>query len=239
MLGNACSPLPTSADPEPSHPPAVDLRGRLALEAGTKQRAKSRTSARALECDHDRLLVEAAREGDERAFGKLVERYRSRAFAVAVRIVRDEHDAEDLVQEAFLRVYRSLDRFHGQCAFFTWLYRIVKNLALDALRKPGLSSLDEDAARRWSLDAEEAEAFVSRIDGAEPLDFVWRRQMAAHLRGALDALPSYHSGVMLMAAVEELSYQEMADAMNVSRGTIMSRLFHARRKLRLALDDYR
>src|SRR5207237_4123469 len=79
--------------------------------------------------------------------------------------------------------------------------------------------------------------FISRIDGAEPVDALQRQELAARLRTALDALPPYHRGVVLMREVEGMSYEEMAEAMNVSKGTIMSRLFHARQKLQRALAD--
>lgn len=185
---------------------------------------------------HDRLLVEAARRGDALAFRQLVDRYRPRAFAVALQMLRDEHEAEEIVQEAFLRAHRSLSDFHGRSSFFTWLYRIVRNLALDILRKP--SRFVDIDSEHLPLPMDDLESlFVSRIDGAEPIDYIFRRQAAVHLRRALEALPPYHRDVMVMCAIDELSCDEMAQAMNVSRGTIMSRLFHARRKLRHALGN--
>lgn len=189
--------------------------------------------------EDERLLLDAAREGDGAAFGKLVEKYRARAFAVAIRVVRDPHEAEELVQEAFLRVHRGLQRFNGQASFFTWLHRIVKNLALDFVRKARLDYGDHASLRLSSIAHEEAESFfVSRIDGADPFDCLWRREAAIRLNEALRALPSYHRDVVLMCAIDEFSYDEMAKAMKVSRGTIMSRLFHARKKLRSALAEH-
>jgi len=153
-------------------------------------------------------------------------------------MVRDENDARDLVQEAFLRVYRGLDRFQGDSSFFTWFYRIVTNLAIDFMRKPNRKETEHDDGRAQLDPAAEADfPFVSRIDGAEPLDMVHRHELAARLRAALDALPPYHRGVVLMREIEGMSYEEMAQAMNVSKGTIMSRLFHARQKLQRALAD--
>ncbi len=153
-------------------------------------------------------------------------------------MVRDENDAKDLVQEAFLRVYRGLDKFQGGSSFFTWFYRIVTNLAIDFMRKPGRKETEHDDARAKPDAADEADfPFVSRIDGAEPLDVVHRQELGERLRVALDALPPYHRGVVLMREVEGMSYEEMAEAMKVSKGTIMSRLFHARQKLQKALAD--
>jgi RNA polymerase sigma-70 factor (ECF subfamily) len=198
----------------------------------------SNLEVRRAEAEEDRGLIEAAQRGDRAAFRRLVERHQRRAFAIALGMVRDENDARDLVQEAFLRVYRGLDRFQGGSSFFTWFYRIVTNLAIDFMRKPGRKESEHDDARARLDAADEADfPFVSRIDGAEPLDAVHRQELAQRLRTALDALPPYHRGVVLMREVEGMSYEEMAEAMNVSKGTIMSRLFHARQKLQRALAD--
>jgi RNA polymerase sigma-70 factor (ECF subfamily) len=197
----------------------------------------SNLEARRAEAEEDRALIQAAQTGDTAAFRKLVERHQRRAFSIALSMVRDENDARDLVQEAFLRVYRGLERFQGGSSFFTWFYRIVTNLAIDFMRKPGRREAEHDDGRT-RVDTDEADfPFVARIDGAEPLDAVHRQELAARLRAALDALPPYHRGVVLMREVEGMSYEEMAQAMNVSKGTIMSRLFHARQKLQKALAD--
>jgi RNA polymerase sigma-70 factor (ECF subfamily) len=198
----------------------------------------SNQEARRAEAEEDRALIEATQKGDTAAFRRLVERHQRRAFAIALGMVRDENDARDLVQEAFLRVYRGLDRFQGGSSFFTWFYRIVTNLSIDFMRKPGRREIEHDDGRAQLDAADEADfPFVSRIDGAEPLDAVHRQELAARLRAALEALPPYHRGVVLMREVEGMSYEEMAQAMNVSKGTIMSRLFHARQKLQRALAD--
>jgi RNA polymerase sigma-70 factor (ECF subfamily) len=202
-------------------------------------RAKGGASNRAerqREAEQDGVLVERAQRGDKQAFRQLVERHQRRAFAIAIGFVRDENDAREIVQEAFLRVYRSLDKFQGGSSFFTWLYRIVANLSIDLMRKP--------ARREAELFdnpgvSEEAESFpfVAQLDGSDPLHVVERRRIAERITEALEALPPYHRSVILMREVDGMSYQEMAEAMQVSKGTIMSRLFHARQKLQRALLD--
>src|SRR5512142_3060290 len=128
--------------------------------------------------------------------------------------------------------------FEGGSTFFTWFYRIVTNLSIDFMRKPGRRDAEHDDGTRQLDAADEADfPLVSRIDGADPLDVIRRRELAQRLQTALDALPPYHRGVVLMREVEGMSYEEMAEAMGVSKGTIMSRLFHARRKLQRALTD--
>jgi RNA polymerase sigma-70 factor (ECF subfamily) len=172
------------------------------------------------------------------AFRRLVERHQRRAFAIALGLVRDENDARELVQDAFLRVFKSLNSFQGGSSFFTWLYRIITNLSIDLIRKPGRQTTDLEEARLELEDGNDLDVpFLSRFDGADPADVVRRREIADRLRAALDALPSYHRAVIVMREIEGLSYEEMAQAMSVSKGTIMSRLFHARQKLQRALAD--
>ncbi|MEI9936746.1 MAG: sigma-70 family RNA polymerase sigma factor [Pseudomonadota bacterium] len=195
--------------------------------------ASNRTS-RELEAEQDRVLIESAQRGDKLAFKQLVQRHQRRAFAIALGLLRDEQDAREVVQEAFLRVHRGLDSFHGGSTFFTWLYRIVTNLSIDLMRKPARRDAELDEGREF----DEADIpLLSRIDGADPLDVLRRAEIRNKLEAALAALPVYHRGVIVMREVEGLSYEEMAEAMGVSKGTIMSRLFHARQKLQRALAD--
>ncbi|WXA81935.1 sigma-70 family RNA polymerase sigma factor [Pendulispora rubella] len=171
------------------------------------------------------------------SFRQLVERHQRRAFAIALALVRDENDARELVQDAFLRVFKSLHSFQGSSSFFTWLYRIITNLSIDLLRKPGHKLSEPDERRHEEEDQEALFPFVSRVEGADPVDAVRRREIGVRLQQALEALPPYHRGVIVMREVDGLSYEEMAQAMGVSKGTIMSRLFHARQKLQRALAD--
>jgi RNA polymerase sigma-70 factor (ECF subfamily) len=244
--------------PQPGAPPLGPSRGRPPTQHGTAPaivdhanqasgvppkmnsavEGPSNLEERRAQAEVDRALIQAAKSGNQLAFRRLVERHQRRAFAIAFGMVRDENDARDLVQEAFLRVYRGLDRFQGDSSFFTWFYRIVTNLAIDFIRRPGRKEADHhDRTDKIDLSEEAEIPFVSRIDGAEPLDTLQRRRLGARLWAALEALPPYHRGVVLMREVEGMSYEEMAQAMNVSKGTIMSRLFHARQKLQRALAD--
>lgn len=216
---------PTPAPPVPS----VNTKP---LDASNVKQARIR------EAEEDRELIVLAQNGNKPAFRKLVERHQRRAFAIALSLVRDENDARELVQEAFLRVHKSLDNFQGSSSFFTWLYRIITNLSIDLIRKPGRTvgaPLFEE-----KIDGEERETefpFLSRVDGSDPADVVNRRELAERLSAALEALPPYHRAVIIMREVDGLSYEEMAEIMNVSKGTIMSRLFHARQKLQRTLVD--
>lgn len=195
----------------------------------------SNRSDREAEAALDRQLVEQARGGDHRAFRSLVERHQRRVFAHAYGLVRDEQDARELTQEAFLRVHRSLDAFQGGASFHTWLYRIVTNLAIDHLRRPARREAQLDESKE--VVEEQDAPFLSRIEGADPRRAIQRKELAARIQSALDALPPYHRSVILLREVEGMSYEEMAEAIGVSKGTIMSRLFHARQKLQRALAD--
>lgn len=222
-----------SAAPTVSHLRAPDpsVRGLNSAEA-----AASNRTARRLEAERDRLLVERAQNGDLDAFRRLVDRHQRRAFAVALSLVRDENDAREVVQEAFLRVHRSLDSFNGGSSFFTWLYRIVTNASIDLMRKPSRREAELDSSLLQETDGGEI-PLLARLEGADPMEVVRRREIAARIQAALDELPPYHRGVIVMREIQGMSYEEMAEAMNVSKGTIMSRLFHARQKLQRALSD--
>jgi RNA polymerase sigma-70 factor (ECF subfamily) len=192
----------------------------------------SNRSAREAEAELDRALIQRAQTGDRAAFRELVERHQRRAFNIAYSLLKDEEDAREVVQEAFVRVHRGLAQFHGGSSFFTWLYRIVKNLALDAMRRPSR----RDTVLEESIELGGADdAPLSRFEDADPLDAIHRVELRARIQAALEELPAYHRGVIVMRELYGMSYEEMAEAMEVSKGTIMSRLFHARRKLQKAL----
>lgn len=228
--------LPSKPPPDPRQGPASDPR------ESAWRRARALKAAREGEAEVDLDLVKRAQTGDDAAFRKLVERHQRRAFAIALSLVRHEQDARDIVQDAFLRVHKSLPSFQGSSSFFTWLYRIVTNLAIDLVRRPGRNTdeLEEERQRISDANATPEQPdpiWVSKVDGADPINVLRRKELADRMRTAIDALPSYHKAVILMREVEGMSYEEMAEAMQVSKGTIMSRLFHARQKLQKALAD--
>jgi RNA polymerase sigma-70 factor (ECF subfamily) len=198
--------------------------------------ASNAAEERAKEAEEDRALIARAQAGEVDAFRRLVERHQRHAFALALALVRDENDARELVQEAFLRAFKNLSTFQRDSSFFTWLYRIVTNLGIDLLRKPG-RQVREPAEEAAATDGDVDIPFLGRYDGADPVEALRRREIAERLQTAFDQLPSYHRAVIVMRELEGLSYEEMASVMNVSKGTIMSRLFHARKKLQRVLAD--
>jgi RNA polymerase sigma-70 factor (ECF subfamily) len=187
----------------------------------------------------DAAVAAKAAKGDHEAFRLLVERYQDRAYRLALRVMRDEESARDVVQEAYLKAYRSLDRFEGRSSFYTWFYRIVMNLCLDAKRRqPATRAVewDEQVAMQTpastGLDAVDAD--YQRSTG--PSGELERAELREALRKAIEQLPDDARQTLLLREVDGLSYAEIAEALEIPKGTVMSRLHHARRRLRGLLE---
>lgn len=187
----------------------------------------------------DLELVKRVQSGDRAAFRQLFDLHHRRAYAVAFGVLKHRQDAMDVVQESFVKVHKHIHSFQGTSSFYTWLYRIVMNLAIDQLRrrKTGKSVEYDDAVLKGGEAAVE-ESVLPRMLDANPRKAVIRRELLAKMEAALAELPEYHRQVILLREVEGLSYEEMAEALDVPKGTIMSRLFHARRKMQSALEAY-
>ncbi len=179
--------------------------------------------------------MQSARAGDRDAFRTLFERYHRRAYALALGVVRHPDDALDVVQDAFIKAHKYLDKFEGNSSFYTWLYRIVMNLAIDHLRKhKRVKPVELDEAK---LEDGGDESLIPRILGGNPGRALMDKQIRARIDQALSELSENHRAVLVMRELEGLSYEEMAQAMECSKGTIMSRLFHARRNMQKRLLD--
>jgi RNA polymerase sigma-70 factor (ECF subfamily) len=185
----------------------------------------------------DRDLVEAARRGDRDAFRTLFERYHRRALALAVGVVRHQDDALDIVQDAFIKAHKHLDKFEGTSSFYTWLYRIVMNLAIDHLRKHRRIRPVELDEQHLDEAASGDDTLLPRLLGGNPGRALMDKQIRARIDEALGELSDNHRSVLVMRELEGMSYEEMAQAMNCSKGTIMSRLFHARKNMQKRLVD--
>jgi RNA polymerase sigma-70 factor (ECF subfamily) len=181
--------------------------------------------------------VRRAQQGDRAAFRALFDKYHRRCFAVALGVVKDPSDAHDVVQEAFVKVHRHLATFQGASSFYTWLYRITMNLSIDGLRrKKSARQVAFDEALQPDGEAEGAEVLSQKQ--ADPAKLHARKELAREIEQALSQLPEIHRQAILLRELEGLSYEEIAQIMQVPKGTIMSRLFHARRKLQAALAGY-
>jgi RNA polymerase sigma-70 factor (ECF subfamily) len=189
--------------------------------------------------DADRALVERARKGDNGSFRRLVARYQRRVYSVAYGMLRNHEDAMDVTQESFIKVHRYLANFQGSSSFYTWLYRIVVNVAIDHIRRDKGQSVEyDDGVAQEGEGIEGDGSLLPTILGSNPAKALSRRELLERMQKAIDSLPPYHRAVIVMRELEGLSYKEMAKAMKVSKGTIMSRLHHARHKLQKALAEY-
>lgn len=181
----------------------------------------------------DLELVKQAQDGDNAAFSKLVEAYQRRVYALAYGILRNRDDAWDVAQEAFVKAYRNLASFRGQSAFYTWLYRIAYNLSMDTLRSRGRREMVDLEPRH--LERHLAEKDPEMDHPSRALD---RRELVEVLRKAMNELSDKHRAIIVLREIEGLSYEEMADVLKISKGTVMSRLFHARKNLQKLLQPY-
>ncbi|HWW72040.1 MAG TPA: RNA polymerase sigma factor RpoE [Duganella sp.] len=188
------------------------------------------------ECDQ--MLVDRVRAGDKQAFDLLVAKYQRRLMRLLSRIVHDPAEAEDVVQETFIKAYRALRHFRGDSAFYTWLYRIGINTAKNFLATQGRRTPTSTEA-----DAEQAEGFN---DGEQlrdintPESMLASKQIAQTVNAAMDALPVDLRTAIALREIEGLSYEEISDIMACPIGTVRSRIFRAREviaeKLKPLLD---
>jgi RNA polymerase sigma-70 factor (ECF subfamily) len=186
------------------------------------------------ELEDDRNLVDRAKQGEHEAFATLVRRHQDRAFNLAYQMVRNREDALDISQEAFARAYTSLPTFKGEASFSTWLHRIVVNLAIDSLRRKrvtGTASYDDTRAVPGEREAE-----PSTPD--DPATALESKQVRALLARGIAQLPPAQQAVLVLREIEGMTYEEISQVVGCSLGTVMSRLFYARRRLQQVLKKH-
>lgn len=186
----------------------------------------------------DQILVERVQQGDKQAFGLLVTKYQRKLMRLVSRFVRDPAEAEDIVQEAFIKAYRALPNFRGESAFYTWLYRITVNAA-----KNHLATRRRRPPTTTEFDSEEAEIFDEADllrDPNTPERILMSKEIGATVNAAMEALPEDLRNAIVLRELEGLSYEEIANVMDCPIGTVRSRIFRAREaiaeKLRPLLD---
>jgi RNA polymerase sigma-70 factor (ECF subfamily) len=172
----------------------------------------------------DLELVALCQRGDTAAFNTLVTRYRNRAYSIMYHLVRNEQDAWDLSQEGFLKAWRSIGRFRAQSSFYTWFYRILMNVGIDWLR-------------RKQVQTEHEFDETLGLKNAEPLVQMADQEIRQRIDEALLRLSAEHRAVIVLREIDGLDYQEIAGLTGCSLGTVMSRLFYARKKLQTLLRD--
>ena len=184
----------------------------------------------------DIALVLRCQKGDALAFEQLVIKYRSKVFSMIYGMVQNEQDAWDLAQEGFIKAWRSIHRFKGQASFYTWLYRIVTNVAIDSLRR---KSFKKTAEFDDEIAATQVEPGSKTMPQPDPMPHqgLEREEIRHRIEHAINKLSPEHRAVIVMKEIEELQYNEIAEALGCSIGTVMSRLFYARKKLQILLKD--
>jgi RNA polymerase sigma-70 factor, ECF subfamily len=188
----------------------------------------------------DLTLVKRVRNGDQRAFKLLVERYQRKVYAVALGMLKDKEEAMDVSQEAFVKVYKYLDHFKGDSSFYTWLYRITVNICIDVIRKragAGGEPVEFDETQALDLSQANIGALGSRL-GTNPQKSALRRELADKIQEALATVPEKHRAILLLREIEGMSYEELSRTLDIPKGTVMSRLFHARTKVQKILSEY-
>ena len=189
------------------------------------------------ESNHDELdLIKRSQHGDTAAFNEIVTRYRQRAFAMIYQMVRNEEDAWDLTQDGFFKAWKNIGHFRGQSQFFTWLYRILMNVTIDWTRRrqaKGETEFDDAVALS---EIEPASSTTPRGELA-PAARLNDKEIRARIDAAIQRLSPEHREVVVLREIEDLDYQDIADRIGIPLGSVMSRLFYARKKLQSMLRD--
>jgi len=184
----------------------------------------------------DPALVKAAQRGDMRAFEELVARHRDKVYARAFSMMRNEEEATDVSQEAWVKGWQRLKQFQGESSFVTWMTRIVINLCLDQLRKHKRQRAESIELMEEESGGVERQMPTVTINPTEGLE---RSELRARIDRALNQLSYEHRTVLILHEFEDLEYKEIAKRMVCSIGTVMSRLFYARRKMANLMASYK
>ena len=183
---------------------------------------RQEVSVKASQQLQDWELVRRSQAGDTEAFGELVTKYRTKIFTMVYGVVRNDHDARDLVQEGFLKAWRSIHRFEGRSSFYTWLHSLTMNVAIYSLRR---------TRRRQEVELDDAIPSFHPGPGVN----CQRTEIQERVNAAIAKLSPDHRVVVVLKELEGLQYHEIAEVLNLSMGTVMSRLFYARKHLQSLL----
>ncbi|PYU20239.1 MAG: RNA polymerase subunit sigma-24 [Acidobacteria bacterium] len=226
--------------------PSEVIAGSLPFEAlpstGTTSIASSGPSV--LSAADDRTLIERAQAGDRSAFELLVQRYDRQVLRLALNVLGTAEDARDVYQEAFLKIYRNLHRFRFECAFYTWMYRIVTNICLDHLRRRRSHPEEQPPVVRTVSSEERSEGdFFDRQQGSgvhsDPERQVLGHEIGRRVEAALQSLSPRERMVFEMRHYQGMKLRAIGDALGTTEETVKNSLFRATSKLRTQLEGLR
>lgn len=192
-----------------------------------------------MEEEEELQIVKRAQDGDREAFQELVENYQRKVYSICYGMLKNQQDSLDVSQEVFIKVYKYLDNFNHNSSFYTWLYRITVNKCIDFIRKQKRrSEVDYDDTIQRNTEVEGDENIMPSTLGIQPDRVYGRKELREKMLEALDTLSEKHRTILILREVEGLAYEEMADVLGISKGTVMSRLYHARRYFQDAIQEY-
>jgi RNA polymerase sigma-70 factor (ECF subfamily) len=182
------------------------------------------------EIEDEERLIARVQEGDLRSFDLLVKKYQKKIYFLAYRMVKNHDTADDIAQETFINAYSSIKSFKLGHGFYTWLYRICMNLSINHLKRQKFVIPE-------SHFEEESNPLEKEVAGEDPLAILIQKEQESKIEQAIDSLPPKYKAVFILQVYEDLSYEEIAQTLKISMGTVMSRLFRARERLQKVLKD--
>lgn len=177
--------------------------------------------------DTDREIVDSVRAGNTRSYAVLVDRHKNRAMTLAMRLIRSREEAEEIVQDAFLRAYRNLEQFRGEAKFSTWFYRILYNLCMTRVlrRKETLVTIEVDDRRMQDIAVVDEEVI-------SVLEHIEQQELSTIVTSEIEDLPVKFKTLVTLFYVQEMSYEEISAVLKMPLGTLKTNLFRARNILR-------
>jgi RNA polymerase sigma-70 factor, ECF subfamily len=209
------------------------------IQKYTHQTEAERMSSKAQEVALDRLLVDRFKNGDQSAFNEMVARYWDRIYSMVHHLLRNQQDAEEVTQDAFIRAHRGLANFRGESAFSTWLYQIATNLARNRYwywwRRKRDKSVSIDSPLSSENDLTLADVLPAEVES--PDDITVTQELVARIGHGMERLSTKHREILVLRNIKNMSYEEIATILGISVGTVKSRIARARESLRSKLGE--
>jgi RNA polymerase sigma-70 factor (ECF subfamily) len=177
----------------------------------------------------ENILITAIKNGDTKAYAQLVDRYKDLVYTLALRMLKHREEAEEVAQDTFIKVFKSLDKFKGDSKFSTWIYRVAYNTCLDTIKK-NKKHLNNVAIDEFTFNK------LDTIDNA--LDNIIEEEKSDLIKKCINKLPEDSSALLTLFYFEELSLEEISKIINIEANTVKVKLFRARKKLAVILEQY-